>query len=535
MKKIFFVLLAVVFCLRAGATQTDSLWVKLKNTMMNKEHYVSIKEQNIENIKQILLIDNLLPRQEYDINKKMYEEYKKYRADSAIIYVRRNEEIALALNNPLLIDETTIQLAWLYSTTGSYIEASEMLDRINRRQLSETLLPLYFTTYADFCSHYGQSNNNQEYYRMSELYRDSLLLSLDSLSFQYRMEYATRQMFARVESENILLNLLDETDDGHPDRGSIAWLIGYMYQMKGNIEMCKKYYTISAIIDVENCTNDNASLHSLAIIYYRQGDIEKAYSLIHQAVEDARSCNVRYRISEASTYYPIINALYQDLAEKQMTRLYTLIVIISVLLIFLAVYVVFFYRQNKALSRMRRQLSATNKQLEHLNHELTSANNKLQESNLIKEEYIANFFDICSAYVEKLETYRRMLVKHGKHERVDEMLKVLDYNVIESELNDLYYKFDTIFINLYPTFVEDFNAIRPESDKIVLKHGELMNTELRIFALIRLGFNDSIKIASFLRYSLSAIYNYRVKARKYCDMDKKTFEEALMKMGLPNE
>ena len=184
---------------------------------------------------------------------------------------------------------------------------------------------------------------------------------------------------------------------------------------------------------------------------------------------------------------------------------------------------------------MRQELSQTNRQLGDLNLELSSANENLQESNLIKEEYIAHFFDVCSAYVDKLEMYRRMLTKHIRHEQIEEMLKVLDANVIENELNELYHKFDTIFLNLYPTFVEDFNALRPDNDKIILKHGELMNTELRIFALIRLGINDSVKIAAFLRYSLSAIYNYRVKARKCSDLDKKTFEKMLINMGNSKE
>jgi len=190
-----------------------------------------------------------------------------------------------------------------------------------------------------------------------------------------------------------------------------------------------------------------------------------------------------------------------------------------------------FYRQNHRLSRMSLAVSQTNQKLNELNHQLTTTNNSLQESNLVKEEYITHFFDVCSAYVDKLETFRRLLNKHAKHDRLDEMLKILDYDVIKQELDELYKKFDTIFLNLYPTFVEDFNAVRTESNKIILKYGELMNTELRIFALIRLGITNSVKIASFLRHSVSTIYNYRVKARKYCNVDKKTFEELVMNMG----
>jgi hypothetical protein len=463
----------------------------------------------------------------------MFDEYKKYCADSAIVYILKNSEIAGLLNNPEQIAETAIQLSWLYSTTGLYIEASELLGGIGRHQLQGTLLSDYFEVYSAFCSHYGQSNNNPYYYHQSELYRDSLLMSLDQRSLRYRIEFAAKQTFENPDptTEKILLDLLDEA--GHtPDSGYIAWLIGYFYKQTGNNELGKKYFALSAINDIEHCTRDNASFQSLALIYFEEGDIASANQYIHSAIDDALFCNVRYRISEASSYYPIIIEIYQAQRRTQMNRLYASIIVISVLLMVLIVSLIVFYKQNKRHFILSRELSQVNQKLSELNQQLVAANNSLQESNLVKEEYITHFFDVCSAYVDKLESYLRIMNKHAKHERIDEMLKILDYTLIKQELGELYRKFDTIFLNLYPTFVDDFNAVRSEQHKIVLKHGEMLNTELRIFALIRLGISDSVKIASFLRYSLSAIYNYRVKARKYCNVDKKTFEDLVMKMGL---
>ena len=527
------VLVLLFSCSCVYAKQGDTLLLKLNQAMNNKERYIAIKEQNIGKIKQILSIENLLPRQKYEIHQKLFDEYRKYCADSAIVYIRKNRDIAFQLNDGEMIDETAIYLSGLYSTIGFYIEASELLQGIGRGSLSGRLLPVYFRTYSDFCSRYGQSNNRQTYYEQSGQYRDSLLLTLDTRSFQYRLEYIAKQVYTiyNLDSEKDLLRLLDEAGNS-PERGYIAWLAGFMYQQTGNMELCKRYYAISVISDIEHCIRDNASMQSMALIYFDQGEIKSANQFIHSAIEDALFCNVRYRISEASNYYPIINAIYQEQEKKQIARLFTSLTVISLLLIILTISLIVFYRQNHRLSRMRLELSQVNQRLNELNHQLTSTNNSLQESNLVKEEYITNFFDVCSAYVNKLESYRRILNKHARQERIDEMLKILDYDVIKQELEELYRKFDTIFLNLYPTFVEDFNAIRPETDKITLRHGELLNTELRIFALIRLGIIDSVKIASFLRYSLSTIYNYRVKARKYSNTDKKTFEELVMKMGL---
>ena len=526
-------LLILLACSGTFSTQKDEWLPRLKQSINNKERYIAIKEQNIRNIKHLLTLETITPGQQYDIHKQLYEEYKKYNADSAIVYILKNRDLAMQSDSSEWLSETSIALSSLFSTTGRYIEASELLHSINRQQLQVLLLSDYFETFSSFCSRYGQSNNNAYFYQQSELYRDSLLMSLERQSLRYLIEYAAQLTFRNPspDTEDALLDLLEEVKNS-PEQGYIAWLLGYLYQQQGNNELSKKYFAVSAICDIEHSIRDNASFQSLALIYFAEGDITSANQLIHLAVDDALFCNVRYRISEASTYYPIISEIYQGLRKTQMTRLYTSLLVISILLIVLISSLLVLYRQNQRLSRLSLELSQANQKLKELNHQLLAANNSLQESNLVKEEYITNFFDVCSAYVDKLESYLRIMNKHAKQDRIAEMLKILDYTLIKQELEELYKKFDSIFLNLYPTFVEDFNAIRPEQDKITLRHGELMNTELRIFALIRLGISDSVKIASFLRYSLSAIYNYRVKARKYCNVDKKTFEELVMKMGV---
>jgi len=526
-------LLILLACSGTFSTQKDEWLPRLKQSINNKERYIAIKEQNIRNIKHLLTLETITPGQQYDIHKQLYEEYKKYNADSAIVYILKNRDLAMQSDSSEWLSETSIALSSLFSTTGRYIEASELLHSINRQQLQGLLLSDYFETFSSFCSRYGQSNNNAYFYQQSELYRDSLLMSLERQSLRYLIEYAAQLTFRNPspDTEDALLDLLEEVKNS-PEQGYIAWLLGYLYQQQGNNELSKKYFAVSAICDIEHSIRDNASFQSLALIYFAEGDITSANQLIHLAVDDALFCNVRYRISEASTYYPIISEIYQGLRKTQMTRLYTSLLVISILLIVLISSLLVLYRQNQRLSRLSLELSQANQKLKELNHQLLAANNSLQESNLVKEEYITNFFDVCSAYVDKLESYLRIMNKHAKQDRIAEMLKILDYTLIKQELEELYKKFDSIFLNLYPTFVEDFNAIRPEQDKITLRHGELMNTELRIFALIRLGISDSVKIASFLRYSLSAIYNYRVKARKYCNVDKKTFEELVMKMGV---
>jgi hypothetical protein len=514
------------------ANETDSLLIRLNKVMDNKEYYVKSKEQTIQKFKQVLTIKRLLPRQIYDINRQLYEEYKKYQSDSAVHYVLHNREIANQIEQEELKQETTIQLAWLYSTQGMYIESQELLESIDKNQLSERLLPDYYDAYDAFCSRYGQSTNNRDYYQKSEQYRDSLLSALDPQSLRYRIAYAAKMLYSGQNAEPLLLSLMDETAKEYMERGIVAYFLGYMYRMWNNPALCRKYYTLSAIADIENCTKDNASLYAFALICYEAGDIDRAYKFMQSAIDDAVFCNVRYRTVEFSASYPIINASYQAKEKKQKANLQISLITISILFLFLTAGIFYIYRQMKRLSLIRKELYRTNQQLSILNKDLRTANDQLHESNLIKEEYIAHFFDLCSTYIAKLENYRKTLNKHASNHHIDELFRMLrSTTLIENELEELYKQFDIIFLSLYPTFVNEFKALQSSDELLILKPDELLNTALRIFALIRLGITDSIKIAGFLRYSISTIYNYRVKARNNATVPRDQFEEMVMKIG----
>ena len=196
------------------------------------------------------------------------------------------------------------------------------------------------------------------------------------------------------------------------------------------------------------------------------------------------------------------------------------------------------YKQVKRLVKTRKELCHSNQQLEKLNADLQQmnqnleeANLNLEEANLIKEEYIAHFFNLCSAYIDKIENYRKLLYKKASKHQFDDLTKVLkSTTVVEQELEELYKNFDTIFLNIYPHFVTHFNALLEEGEQILPKKGELLNTELRIFALIRLGITDSNKIAEFLRYSLRTVYNYRTKVRNKAKGERDAFEEKVKRI-----
>jgi hypothetical protein len=241
-------------------------------------------------------------------------------------------------------------------------------------------------------------------------------------------------------------------------------------------------------------------------------------------MEDAVACNASLRYIEVAQYFPIIDKAYKLKEERGRTIRYGLLFFASFLSLALIVSVWWLYRWNKKLSMMRQNLSAANEQLRLVNKELAQAGK-------IKEAYIAHYLDRCVAYLDKLEAYRRSLGKLAMASRIDDLFKAIKSDqFIRDERKDFYHNFDKSFLELFPNFINSFNNLLIEEGRLSPKPNELLNTELRIFALIRLGVTDSNAIAHFLGYSLATVYNYRSKIRNRAKGNKDTFEQEVMNL-----
>jgi hypothetical protein len=523
-----------------ASDSTDTILDKLNDALRNKQRYVQLKEERILNFKKIKSED-LTKEQEYNYNKTLYIEYQKFNSDSAIFYVKKNLRIAEELQNKDLSNLAKIQLVTLYSSSGKYRESEALIKSIDKKTLSKTLLPNYYVAYREFFEHYAANSYSVQYMQQIQKYRDSLLMVLDPNTLNYKINKIQQGMYFKMDTaQKELKVLLENTKDDNPQYAMITYLLGSIYERSHQLELRKKYYALSATADIKNANKDNASLQELALVFYEIGDVDMAYKLTQSAIEDALYCNVQFRTLLMSEVYSIINTVYLEREAKRKTELQLYLLCISLLSAFLIVAVIYVYKQMKKVSRIRGELYETSQKLAELNKDITETNNQLQErnaqlseSNHIKEEYIAHFFSLCSAYINKLENYRIILNKKATAKQFDEIYRMLkSTTLVDNELEELYKNFDIIFLNLYPTFVKDFNDLLIKEEQIVLKQGELLNTELRIFALIRLGITDSVKIAAFLRYSLSTIYNYRTRARNKAAVSRNDFEEMVMKIGL---
>ena len=182
----------------------------------------------------------------------------------------------------------------------------------------------------------------------------------------------------------------------------------------------------------------------------------------------------------------------------------------------------FTYKQTQIVYRTKQNLKA-------MNEELIQLNKNLDEANLIKEKYVGYFMNQCAVYINELDEYRKNVNRKIKTGQIDDLYKSSS-RPFEKELEELYQNFDKAFLRLYPNFVEEFNSLlKPEG--IYKLEKDQLNTELRIFALIRLGIIDVGQIAVFLHYSVQTIYNYKSKVKKRSILDNKNFEEEVKKLG----
>jgi len=544
-------LILILLCISSvsvnGKNDLKHLSDYLDRIINNKEQFNQQKETDINNLKKLLVKKGSSAEYIYEINQKLCDEYKKFKVDSAIHYAKKNVEIANSLNSRYKIYQSEIFLANMYSYSSKFLESENILKDIHSKDLPRALLPQYYDTYSRFYEHYVAISNQGNYHRLVENYRDSLLSVLDPSSFIYQSNMVHKYINENKidTAENLLLNILETVEIDSPEYALITHYLGSVSTRRNLPEQEKMYFTMSAIADIKNSIKENASCQRLALIYYNEGDLSKSFKYAQSAIEDALFSGVQFRTAEMSEFYSIINATHQAKEAKTNSQLKTYLVLISILFIFVTLLVVYIYKQMKKVSQIKEQLSESNGKLKGLIEELNNTNNllnerneQLSESNFVKEQYITQFFHQCSSYIESMEENRKTLYKLAVNKQFDNLVKKLkSTSAVESELDDLYALFDSIFLSLYPTFVADFNSLLTKEEQIHLKSDGLLTRELRIYALLRLGITDGAQISSFLRCSLSTIYNYRSKMRNKASCNRDQFEDMVMKIGIskPNQ
>ena len=530
---IFFILGTLFSCKKTDShpDNNEKLLRILDDKIKHKKYYEIKKKNHIQKLKKEALLYKNNDSISYHLNYLIVEEYVGYQCDSAYIYSDKNKEIANRSNNEIWLYKNLLQRSVLLSTTGLFVESKEILDHINPEALPSPLRFSYNSAYECLYSNLsdysgGDSPYNKIYKnKLADYYNSAYKALKPGDPFYYLfLSHKNRIENNWSQAEQNVNKFLETTHPGTRLHAIGSFCKAVIDAKLGNIESQERCLIYSAISDIESSTKENRSMQDLASILYQKGETVRAYKYIQSSLEDANFYNARFRNIQISKVQPIIEETYLQTINTQNKQLRWSIFLISILFAGLGITMYFIYKQLKMIAKSRNELSKTNSVLKSLNH-------KLDEANHIKEEYIAFFIRQNSNYLEKFERYKKLISIRLSTGQLDKLSAMVNNKKNEEmDLNELYHNFDQAFLRIYPNFVNEVNKLLKKEEVYNLKEGTL-NTELRIFALIRLGIKDTNQISEFLRYSLRTIYNYRSKVKAKSVIENDEFEAKIMQIG----
>lgn len=493
----------------------------------------------------------------YMANSLLFDAYVTYQSDSALKYADGKLAVAREAGNREWEVSSKIDKAGLLAATGLLEQSAGIMRSIDSATLPPGLLTAYYGQMIFLYSHLGNyaGGSVNGYYARERAYKDSIMSVIDPSHPEYLWYkgwdlLGTSRPCAQTIKE--LRQKLGGSKLNSRQDAKEAYILAKLYESVGDRDNFKRYMAMSAAADVRIVNAEIASLEDLAKIMYAEGDIDHAYSYINYCLNKAISYPNRVKALGISRTLDTIYRAYQEKSSRQQGRTRRFLWIACVLAVVLIASTAVIIAQNiklrhygrsmdeanKSLDRNIAELSATqqrlnaaNRQLKELNADLCLKNEELRESNYVKEEYVGYVFSVCSSYIKKLESLKSKIHHKAVAKRYKEIADDTASFDMKTELKDFYHMFDTIFLHIYPNFIDDFNNLLQDDNQIRPKEGELLNTELRIYALVRLGITDSVKIAEFLHCSAQTVYNNRFKVRGKAKIPKKEFAGAVRTLG----
>lgn len=531
--KLHFIFCFLLFLTGLGTAsaqpKTDSLVRMLVGALREKDVAINARIARIDKLRHELdeaLRENRDPFSIYD---KLFQENRKFVYDSAFKYASLMIRNAHREKNQERVGYARAQLGYILVSSGLFKEAFDTLLRVKVKYLPDSVKPNFYALMAR--GYYDLAEfDNDHYFRkfytgLGNLYTDSaralckpnsyydLYLSriknIKTENFQAALKdsEAVRKLFALSDEEQAV-NFFD---------------LSHAHRVMQHTDEAIEYLVYSAHADLRAATRETAAMRELARVLYEQGEIEPAYIFIQQAREDALFYGARQRQVEIAVVHPLIASAKLNSVEAQKKKWLLYSTAVTVLIVLVIAFAVIIFRQLRKLKVAESKISAANL-------ELQKTNRSLGEANQIKEEYIGYYFNINAEYINKIEAFKKAVDQKLMSRKFDELRYIVDNINLKREREELSYSFDRVFLNLFPDFVPTVNSLFRPEDQIVLKEGQLLNTELRIFALIRMGISDPEKIGQILGYSVNTIYAYKTRVKSKSIIPNEEFESRIMQI-----
>lgn len=520
MKIIIMMMLAIMPVLaHASSSQVDEerLFVRLDQYISERDKYEEKKENKLQNLKSEVANTSDLLRHLYLYNQ-IYREYYTYRYDSAMVYVNRGLRLAEQLHDRYYIELNQINRAAVLSTGGFYSQAEDLMLGLSVAELSPKLVQYYYYTLTWVYNYWASFCENSEFKeeftkkKIANLAKTIQHIENKKSALYYYLSGEMEYLQHRNSGSdlNFYLKALAVSPVNSRVHASAAYGVARFYLLTNRQDLYKKYLVEAAISDIVCPLKENLALQELATYLYKKDTkyAKRAAKYIKCSMEDAQFYNNRLRMVEISRILPLITETNHQTEVRQNLIITASLVVVSVMSLGLLALAFFAFKQNKRLAKSRKEVKSQNSLLEELN-------GKLLNTNKLRETYMRLFMDISAVYIKKLDDYRKLVSRKIKAKQTADLLTAINsYKLAEEEASNFYIRFDKAFMELYPNFVTEFNALLLPDKQIVLPAPNSLTKEIRIYALMRLGVTDGQELATLLFYSTQTIYNYKSAIRK---------------------
>lgn len=516
----------------AMADTTDDLIQRVDSIMDNISQIYGKKQARIDFYKN-MAEKSRKPETLLSAYDKLYDEYFVFQFDSAMVYVDKAIQLADRIGDKYHHDKSRIEKASLLAVGGLYGEAMGLLGEIDSVKLDEDLRFTYtithyyvYTYWADYCH---DNTYSPRYRERADSYLKQAVAMLRPSDSYYDFFWGEYYIYVERNDQRALQHYFKTLKTAPVESrwyAMASYAIANNYSANNDNHKYEEYMLRACISDLLNCTRENLAMQDLAMYMFKKGgdNILLAERYINFAMDDAKNYNNRLRIIEISQKLPVIVSTYREKLSSQNSLMRMALMGVSVLCVFVVVLLYFYSRQNRQLARHRHELSQSNHLLSSLNEKLNTINSRLLDTNSRRERLAKLYIDLCAKYIDRLSKFEVLVKRKIKVGQVNDLLNTASSSRLsEEDAATFMNSFDTAFLDLYPSFVTEFNALLREDEQIVPPHKGRLTTELRIYALIRLGVKESSEIAALLFYTPRTIYNYRstIKSRA---RNRETFE-----------
>jgi hypothetical protein len=536
MKPIAFCLIALFFYGSLNAQEPGPILQRLTGVIAQAPAYDQQKQRSIDSIKQLLkLPENSSLTARFAIYARLFEEYKIFHYDSAYHYARLLSQTAYDLHDNARMIYARIKMGFTLLSAGMYKETEDSLAHLDISHSPDSIRAEYFALMGRFYYDLGDFDNDAYhkpvYVSRGNAYIDSAAQLYPPASFLYQYLLGLKNLKSGNKPAALahFQLIMVRKDLSYHELALAASTLSDVYIQNNQVDSAIYLLAAAAIADIQSATKETSATFILATLLFKKGDVKMASICINSAIADAVFYNARQRKIQVSSILPLIGASQLSLVEQQKKVLITYSAIVTVLFIVVIVLVVTVFRQVKKIKAAQLAIVQARDNEHEINNRLADANYKLADANKIKEEYIGYFFNVNAEFFNKMERLKLSLEQKINDRRLDDIKYIVQNNInLKKEKEELLRHFDQAFLRLFPHFITAYNALFQEEDQVTLRDDELLNTDLRICALMRMGLHDSEKIAHILQYSVNTINTYKTRIKNKSIVPNEQFDQRIM-------